>query len=512
MRAGRFRRWNSPARRPASTSGAWSRRASCPPSIPASRTGAPASARSAPAWRKRRSPASSRRSPPLPMLANRVERGRYFDSVALMRVARRIGSLAGVEQAALMIGTPANKALLAQAGLLSAEGERAEPNDLVIAVRATEPRAALELALRLLAEPADARADVSSARSLAGALGAEPQANLALISVPGEFAAAEARKALERGLNVMVFSDNVQIEEEVALKRLAAERGLLLMGPDCGTALIAGAPLAFANVVPRGDIGIVSASGTGLQEVSCLIARLGGGVSHGIGVGGRDLDERVGALGMLSAIDLLDADPATKTLVLISKPPAARVAKAVLERARRSKKRVVVCFLGSNGATLTEAAEQAMQKKLAADTPSLGKAKGRVLGLYCGGTLAAEAELLLGEAGECVDLGDDEFTRGRPHPMIEPELRNGHIRKALGDPTIGVLLFDLVLGFGAHADPAGVLVEGLKGSRKIAIASVTGTEQDPQGFSRQVEKLRAAGVHVAASNACAARLARSLVT
>src|SRR3954467_251785 len=306
MRAGRFRRLNSPARRPASTSGAWSRRAACPPSIPASRTVAPASARSAPAWRKRRSPASSRRSPPLPMLANRVERRRYFDSVALMRVARRIGSLAGGGEAGAVIGTPANKALLAQAGLLSAEGERAEPNDLVIAVRATEPRAALELALRLLAEPADTRADISSARSLAAALGAEPQANLALISVPGEFAAAEARKALERGLHVMVFSDNVPVEDEIALKDLAARRGLLLMGPDCGTALIAGTPIAFANAVPRGNIGIVSASGTGLQEVSTLIARMGGGVSHGIGVGGRDLDERIGALGMLAAIDALE--------------------------------------------------------------------------------------------------------------------------------------------------------------------------------------------------------------
>ena len=447
------------------------------------------------------------------MLGNRVERGRYLDSVALMRVSRRVGALAGVEAAALMIGTPSNKALLREAGLLCADGERAEPNDLIIAVRASNAAAAMDAAVAMLAEkPAQPSAGLRTTSSLRRGLELEPQANLALISVPGAFAAQEARNALERGLNVMVFSDNVSIEDEVALKRLAKERGLLVMGPDCGTALIAGAPLAFANVVPRGEIGIASASGTGLQEVSCLIARLGGGVSHGIGVGGRDLDERVGALGMLSAIDLLDADPATKTLVLISKPPSPRVASAVLERVRQSKKRSVVCFLGANGSTLTEAAEQAMGKKLAADTPSTGRAKGRVLGLYCGGTLAAEAEILLGDSGECVDLGDDEFTRGRPHPMIEPELRNEHIRKALADPAIGVLLFDVVLGFGAHADPAGVLLEGLKGSKKVAIASVTGTEQDPQGFSRQVAKLRAAGVHVAPSNAYAARLARSLVS
>jgi FdrA protein len=436
-----------------------------------------------------------------------------------MRVARRLAALAGVEDAALMIGTPANKALLAQAGLLSTDGEGAEPNDLVIAVRAAEPKAALELAVRLLAEPAEVRADVPTARSLTGALGLEPSANLALISVPGEFAAAEARKALERGLNIMVFSDNVSIEDEVALKRLAAERGLLVMGPDCGTALIAGAPLAFANVVPRGDIGLVSASGTGLQEVACLIARLGGGVSHGIGVGGRDLDERVGGLGMLAALEALESDPETRTLVLISKPPAPRVAREVLARVRRSSKRAVVCFLGADepgiARTLTDAAEAATGRKLDYRAPAAEKRSGAVRGLYCGGTLAAEAQLILHAAkapGECLDLGDDRYTRGRPHPMIEPELRNEHVARALADPSVGVLLFDVVLGYGAHADPAGVLAQALQGASKPAIASVTGTEEDPQRWSRQAALLRAAGVQVAPSNAHAAALAAAVVT
>ena len=451
------------------------------------------------------------------MVINRVERGRYLDSVALMRVSRRVAALPGVEAAALMIGTPSNKTLLRDAGLLSAEGERAEPNDLIIAVRGSASSKALDAALAMLSEKPPETAAMRRASSLRRALELEPQASLALISVPGEFAAAEARAALERGLNALVFSDNVSIEDEVALKRLAREKNLLLMGPDCGTALIGGAPLAFANVVPRGDIGIVSASGTGLQEVSTLIARMGGGVSHGIGVGGRDLDERVGALGMLSALDLLDQDAGTRTLVLISKPPAPAVAHTVLERLRRSNKRAVVCFLGSQepglARTLTEAAEQAMQKKLdISQEPGRKTGKGKVKGLYCGGTLAAEAELILGDAGECVDLGDDEFTRGRPHPMIEPELRNEHIRTAAADPKVGVLLFDLVLGFGAHADPAGVLIAGLEGNKKPVVASVTGTEQDPQGWSRQVAALRAAGVHVAPSNAQAATLARSLVS
>ena len=454
------------------------------------------------------------------MLANRVERGRYLDSVALMRIARRLGELPGVEAAALMIGTPSNKALLADARLLSAEGEASEPNDLVIAVRAADPGPALELASRLLAEPAVEQAErLRRTRTLEAGLALEPQANLALISVPGDFAAAEARKALERGLHAMVFSDNVPLEDEVALKRYAAARGLLVMGPDCGTALIGGAPLAFANAVPRGDIGIISASGTGLQEVSCLIARLGGGVSHGIGVGGRDLDERVGALGMLAAIDALEADALTRTLVLISKPPAPRVAREVLERARRSAKRTVVCFLGAEEAgiarTLTQAAEMAIGRKLDYTPPALPKVRGAVRGLYCGGTLAAEAALILrnaGAPGECVDLGDHRYTRSRPHPMIEPELRNEHIARAIADAAVGVLLFDVVLGYGAHADPAGVLIAALKGAQKPAIASVTGTEQDPQRWSLQAAALRAAGVHVTPSNAHAAVLAASVVS
>ncbi|TMH25780.1 MAG: oxidoreductase, partial [Betaproteobacteria bacterium] len=238
-----------------------------------------------------------------------------------------------------------------------------------------------------------------------------------------------------------------------------------------------------------------------------------------IGVGSRDLDERVGGLGMLAAIDALDADALTRTLVLISKPPAPRVAREVLERVRRSAKRTVVCFLGSEeptlARTLTQAAETAIGRKLDHTPVALRKVHGAVRGLYCGGTLAAEAALILRDAGapgECVDLGDDRYTRGRPHPMIEPELRNEHIVRAAADPAVGVLLFDVMLGYGAHADPAGVLIAALKGAQKPAIASVTGTEQDPQRWSLQVAALRAAGVHVTPSNAHAAMLAASVVS
>ena len=455
----------------------------------------------------------------MPFVLNRVERGRYLDSVALMRLSRRLSALPGVEEASLMIGSPSNKALLREAGLLAAEGEQAGANDLVIALRASDERLGQEALRSALAvqRDDDPSETLRRVRSLATALDVLPHANLALISVPGEFAVAEARKALQAGLHALVFSSGVPLEEERALKLVAREKGLLLMGPDCGTALIAGTPLAFANAVPRGDIGIVSASGTGLQEVSCLLARMGRGVSHGIGVGGRDLDERVGALATLSAIDALEQDAATASIVLISKPPAPSVAAQVLERLARCRKKSVVCFLGLDkpglAPTLLAAAEMAAGARIENDEQQVGRTKGRVHALYCGGTLCTEAELVFKRRGlqghRFIDLGDEKYTRGRPHPMIDPEIRNAHIAAALADSAVGAILVDVVLGFGAHPDPAGVLLE-VKCPKTI-VASVTGTDADPQVRSRQVARLRDAGVLVAPSNAQAAALAASLV-
>ena len=457
-----------------------------------------------------------------------MRRGFYADSVALMRIARELNK-DGVT-ASLMIGTPSNKALLKESGLLAKEGESARPDDLIIAVKGKSVEKALALAEKLL----------SSGSAGPSSLPAELEgANLALISVPGEFAAAEARKALEAGMHVMMFSDNVPIEDEVALKDLAIRKGLLMMGPDCGTALIAGVPLAFANAVPRGDIGIVSASGTGLQEVSSLLARMGKGVSHGIGVGGRDLSEEVGGRMTLAAMDALEADPATKRIIVISKPPAPSVAKRIMQRSARSKKPVTLCLLGSIdkkfARTLEAAALSVVPAKAGTQVlrsskkpkPGSPLSRGRrIVGLFCGGTLCAEAQIVLmehglkvssnvpvpgatekGAAHVLIDLGDDDYTRGRPHPMIEPELRNAHIAKALRDPKVGVILLDVVIGYGAHADPAALIVEVLGNSKKLVIASVTGTEDDPQIYSKQVKTLRDAGVIVAPSNAAAARLA-----
>ena len=481
------------------------------------------------------------------VVLNRVRRGFYADSVALMRISRAACALPGVEVASLMIGTPSNRDLLKGAGLLDAEGAMAQSDDLVIAVRA-EDGAAAQAALAQVEEliaggPAKAAGSgVKAVRGFASALTAMPDANLALISVPGEFAAAEARRALERGLHVMLFSDNVSIEDEIALKRLAAGKGLLLMGPDCGTALIGGAPIAFANVVPRGDVGLISASGTGLQEVACLLARAGRGISHGIGVGGRDLSEAVGGLMTLAAFDALEADPATRHIVIISKPPARSVADRIAARVARSAKPVTLCLLGAAGMTLSSAAEQVLGHPLASRAlPAVQKRPGWLRGLYSGGTLCNEAQIVLMAAGievrsnvpvpgaletdelevlahSLIDLGDDDYTRGRPHPMIDPEVRNALLAKTLADPQVAVVLLDVVIGYGAHQDPAGLIAQVLEAAVRAraapppaVVASITGTDGDPQGYSRQAARLEAAGVLVTDSNARAAALAGRVV-
>ena len=373
-------------------------------------------------------------------------------------------------------------------------------------------------------------------------------ASLVLISVPGDFAIAEARKAIQRGLDVMIFSDNVPVSDEVELKREARTLGRLVMGPDCGTAIIGGVPLAFANVVPSGDIGIIGASGTGIQEIACLVARAGHGISHAIGTGGRDLKSDVGGITTLMAIDLFDADPATKHIVLVSKPPAPAVAKAVLARIAKSAKPFTVCFLGGDGAgmpgnahfagLLDDAARLAVGRPVSkpkAWPVPLKRRKGLIRGLFSGGSLCAEAQVVFQQAGIAVasnvaipgvgalskawtghtliDLGEDEFTRGKPHPMIEPSVRDAWLLEARKDAATAVVLLDVVLGYGGHADPAGHIARTLEVADRDAyiVASVTGTDGDPQGLAGQIRTLEDAGILVAESNAAAARLSLELI-
>ncbi len=501
------------------------------------------------------------------VVAARVFANSYRDSVELMQIAAAIEGREGIERAGLVMATPANRDVLGAAGLLTDAVTGAGPNDLVVAVAAVdEPTvtAALDDASSRLSGGAGGsegagESSVTTASTLAEAVGELEGANLVLIATPGAYATAEARKALKRGLHVFLFSDNVPIADEIELKALARERGLLFMGPDCGTAILDGVPLGFANKVRRGTIGLAAASGTGLQQVTSLIDRFGAGVSQAIGVGGRDLDESVGGVMMIDAIDRLAADPGTSVIVLISKPPAPSVAQRVLAAASKAGKPVVVNLLGGDpdavtaaGATFAGTFEDAARiaAGLALGTPiataddardstedretgadvTAGFAPGqvRIRGLYSGGSLAGEAKLVLrselgseaAKAHEVIDLGADEYTVGRPHPMIDPRLRNETIELTAADPTVAVILLDVVLGTGANPDPAGVLVQAIAvarataasaGRRIAVVASVCGTEGDPQGLEAQEATLTAAGVILASSNARAARIAASIV-
>ena len=487
---------------------------------------------------------------------NKVFHGFYKDSVALMRLSRDLAAMDGVNEAALMMGSPSNKQILKDAGLLADSGAAAEGGDLILAVRAKDSdatqNAADTIEPQIMSQMRAATGDtIWQPQTIRAAAKANPDANLTLISVPGEFAAAEARKALNRGLHVMMFSDNVSIEDEISLKVQAREQGVLMMGPDCGTAILDGVPLAFANKVTTGDIGIIGASGTGIQEVTTLISNNGGGISHAIGVGGRDLKDEIGGISTLMGINRLDADPATKHIVLISKPPGKNVLPRIMERIGQSSKPFTVCFIGATdlelpanamvARTLKDAAQAALGGgafgKPAISGTSLPKDRTGIRGLYSGGTLAAETQLILLDAGlnvasnaavpgsrslsddgnahKIIDLGDDEYTQGRPHPMINPEIRREPLAAALADSTVGVVLIDIVIGYGAHPDPAGQLAEMLRTMQgtdcPTIIASVTGTEQDPQVRSSQINTLQTAGIHVAGSNADAAIAALNLL-
>lgn len=491
-----------------------------------------------------------------------IRRGVYYDSVSLMQVSRDVGAAPGVSAALVAMGTELNLELLSGMGFTAAEP--VGPNDLLVAVRG-QGDAGLEAGLAALE---GALAALKAAGAAAGGVGeAGPartlrtaartgSATLALVSVPGPNAAAEAHEALEAGLSVMLFSDNVSVEDELALKDAAAAADLLVMGPDCGTAVIGGVALGFANAVRAGSVGLVAASGTGAQQVMCLLDAAGVGMSHCLGVGGRDLSATVQGRSTRQALAALAADPATTSIIVVSKPPATQVLEAVQAEAGGLGLPVHWAILGPGRPDLTAAVESALRADgrevpLWPAWPGADPARpvgGHLRGLFCGGTLADEAmlvaqerlgdiasniplrpELALGAdlraSGHLViDFGDDLLTRGRPHPMIDPSLRLERIAAESADPGCGVLLLDLVLGHGSHPDPAGELAEAVSAARARAltrpgeaarelpvVVSLTGVEADPQGLTRCARLLADAGASVFVSNAQATRHAVGLL-
>ncbi len=485
-----------------------------------------------------------------------IKKGSFQDSVSLMIISRKLSERPEVDQVSVMMGTPANKAMLDSTGFWHDDFVEATPNDICVAVRTHDEQPAilelireqLEKELSAIASASGSSQQLLKARRWESACQKLPQANLLLVSVAGEYAASVAKEGLLAGKNVMMFSDNVPLEQEVELKTLAREKGLIVMGPDCGTAMIAGSPLAFANVLPDGGIGVIGASGTGIQEVTSQIALHQQGISHAIGLGGRDLSAEVGGISALTALEMLAADDATRVIAFVSKPPSPQVRTRIINAMQKVGKPVVALFLGNKpeqrregnvwlADSRSDAAQMAVllmrvaqQRLIQPEVAGKG-----IYGLYAGGTLAAEAAMLLSaglgvpvseshaagvmldaQGHRIVDLGDDSYTLGRPHPMIDPTTRSIEIEKLAAMPDVGVLLLDVVLGYGACADPAGAVVEAVEQVRAtrnaplVTIATLTGTDADPQGRSGQTDILRDAGIAVVETLEEAVLLAISL--
>ncbi|WP_089946314.1 acyl-CoA synthetase FdrA [Candidatus Entotheonella palauensis] len=498
----------------------------------------------------------------------------YRDSVVLMQLSRTLESQPHIHQAAVMMGTPQNRDLLREAGLLTPEAEASGANDLLICVQADSPEAAnaaLQHARELCMQHQVHRdeAGETAPRTLATALRRMPDANLVCISVPGQYAYREARRALEQGLHVFLFSDHVDLDAEIELKQIASQHGLLVMGPDCGTAMIRGMPLGFANQWPSGPVGLIAASGTGLQQVSCLLAHQGVGISHAIGVGGRDLHRDLTGHSMRAALQALARDDDTRVIVLISKPPDPEVSGILAREAAGSGKPCILAFIGDDQprpdtlglyrVTTLEAAALAATALARGNTPSarieplpphlvaaaetarqtLRSDQHLVHGLYCGGTLAAESLWLLRHAFKSVDsnldgsfnaahaachavldLGAEEFTSGRPHPMIDPSVRQQHLLRLAESSGIAVVLCDVMLGWGAHDAPGVALATAWqemqgrlrqRGRQVIGIATICGAPDDPQDYAHQCRVLEEHGLLLADSNAQAVRLAAHIV-
>ncbi|CCH78899.1 putative enzyme with acyl-CoA domain [Nostocoides japonicum T1-X7] len=504
-----------------------------------------------------------------------VKKNTYVDSVSLMSISTKANQVEGVVQAFVAMGTDMNKGVLGSLDLLTPELEAAGTGDLMILVE-TDASLSTDEAIAAVEELLTRKTETGGEhqvtyRTVGAAAAGRPGANLAVIAVNGAFAAREARQALDNGLHVMMFSDNVAVEDEVALKRLAHEKGLLMMGPDCGTAIINNVALCFGNAVRPGSIGIVAASGTGSQEVSVRIHDFGRGVSQLIGTGGRDLSEEVGGIMMIDGIRALAADPATQVIVLVSKPPAPSVERKVLAEIKDAGKPVVVCFIGGSeeavaaagghfasgtkpaalAAVLLDGASESELDLHALNWPlieevrtKLGPEQRYIRGLFCGGTICDEVMYAALERYDDVwsniqkdpsrrleaadasrehtflDFGDDAFTNGRPHPMIDPSLRMARIVEEAKDPRVGVIAMDFILGYGSHEDPVGVTLPAIREAKAIAESSgrhlevlgyVLGTDLDTPSIASQVSALEQAGVTIASSSTNTGLLAREFV-
>jgi FdrA protein len=504
-----------------------------------------------------------------------IRRNQYYDSLFLMGISKRISDAKGVQQNAVIMGSDNNKRLLSNIGIQDTQIDAAHPNDLIVAVIADTPQIVNDVLGKLddyLQEGAQS-ASASKLHSFEDGLARKPNANLAVISVPGEYAAREARKALESGLNVFLFSDNISIDDELDLKEFALKKNLLLMGPDCGSSLIGGKGIGFANVVRKGSIGVISAAGSGLQEFTCQVHNVGFGISHGIGTGSHDLSDEIGGLSTLTALDALEADPQTKVITLISKPPGAKTIAKLSERLKICKKPVVGCFLGlqneiEGGTSFRRARliDDAVRLSITQidDKPcssqvqftmqelewidreiaSWSSQQQYIRGLFAGGTFCYQSQQIFRDSQipvysnvpfdlkyklvepdhstkhTMVDMGDDYYTVGKPHPMIDGTMRKERILAEGRDPEVAILLLDFIQGYNASVEPVGEQLEAIIEAKQLArkrggaltvVASICGTDDDPQDLNLQTRMLKETGVIVFLSNAKAAHFCCDLI-
>lgn len=504
-----------------------------------------------------------------------IRKNQYYDSVFLMSISKRISDAKGVQQNAVLMGSDTNKELLSKIGIQDTKIDAAQPNDLIVAVIADTSRIVNDVLGKLdeYLQGGMQSASVSNLHSFKEGLAQKPDANLVAISIPGEYAAREAHKALESGLNVFLFSDNVSIDDELDLKRFAAEKNLLVMGPDCGTSLIGGVGIGFANVVRKGSIGVIGASGTGLQEFTSQVHNAGFGISHAIGTGSHDLSDKIGGLTMLAALDMLEADPQTEVTTLISKPPGAKTLAKLSERLKTIKKPVVGCFLGVQNEieagtsfqrarliddavrlSITQITDKPVSSQkqstpqelewMSREIASWSSQQKYIRGLFAGGTFCYQSQQIFMDAGiptysnapldmkykladpdysvehTIVDMGDNHYTLGKPHPMIDSTIRKQRILTESRDPQVAILLLDFILGYNASMDPVGELLEAIietkrmtrkRGGALTVVASICGTDGDPQDLRLQTRMLREKGVIVFNSNAKAAHFCCGLI-
>ncbi|MBQ6756019.1 MAG: FdrA family protein [Oscillospiraceae bacterium] len=499
-----------------------------------------------------------------------IQKDRYIDSLETLSETAMLNDQPGIGTGYVGMATEVFKEVTKEIGLSAPEILAAADSDYVIVAEAESEEAfnnAVEK-LRTESAPVDDEEKPVSFRTSVQAKEHEPRANLCQISVPGEYALEEAKKALNAGMHICVFSNNVPLSDEREMKELAREKGLLCMGPDCGVANINGAALVLSSINNRGPFGIVGASGTGIQHVAAILPEAGSGVSQTIGTGGNDLKEAVGGITMLMGIDALEADPETKYIILISRKPADSVLKKLLARISGMKKPRVVFFMGCDreaieatgsvwAENLDDCALRALE--LIHSDYSLGSidelketAKEAVKGMapeqkylrgaYTGGTYLDEAMRTMWDAAggiwsnaplskewkiegdsrehTCIDYGEEEYTLGRPHPAIDASIRKPAILKEASDPTVAVIVLDVILTPPGHPDPCGYMVPDIikaqkmaaeRGGKIVFIASVLGTTADWQDIRKQEQELRDAGVIVCRTNYRAALLASEIV-